>query len=76
MAKQVVSLNPQTSNVIPTDLSSVPKYTMPAETYDALPSTVLAYKKAHRIGRFDPNASDFQQRKIQDAWEEIESKGE
>lgn len=48
---------------------------MPAEKYDALPSTVLAYKKAHHIGRFDPNASDFQQRKIQDAWEEIESKG-
>ena len=48
---------------------------MPAETYEALPSTVLAYKKAHRIGRFDPNASDIQQRKIQDAWEEIESKG-
>lgn len=69
-----MSLNPQASNLIPSDLSSVPKYTMPAETYDALPSTVLAYKKTHHIGRFDPNASEIQQRKIHEAWEEIEGK--
>ena len=57
-------------------MSSVPKYTMPAEAYDALPSTVLAYKKAHHIGRFDPNAPELQKRKIQEAWDEIDNKGE
>ena len=49
---------------------------MPVETYDALPSTVLAYKKAHHIGRFDPNATEIQQQKIREAWEEIEGKSE
>lgn len=49
---------------------------MPVDTYDALPSTVLAYKKAHHIGRFDPNATEVQQRKVREAWEEIESKSE
>ena len=47
---------------------------MPAETYEALPSTVLAYKKTHHIGRFDPNVTENQQQKIQEAWQEIESK--
>lgn len=73
-SKQVVSLNPQGSSLIPSDLSSVPKYTMPAETYDALPSTVRAYKKAHHLGRFDPNAREIRERKIGEAWEEVESK--
>ena len=74
--EQVVSLNPQASNSIPSDLSRVPKYTMPAEAYEALPSTVLAYKKSHHIGRFDPNLTEIQQQKVQVAWEEIKSKSE
>ena len=47
---------------------------MPSETYSALPDTVLAYKKAHHIGRFDPNASGIQKEKVQRTWEEIEHK--
>ena len=49
---------------------------MSAETYEALPSTVLAYKKNHHIGRFDPNVTQIQQQKIQEAWQEIDSKSE
>lgn len=39
-----------------TDLSSVDKYELPAETYESLPNSVLAWKKNQKLGRFDPNA--------------------
>ena len=29
---------------------------MPASTYESLPASVLAWKKANKLGRFDPNA--------------------
>lgn len=35
---------------------AAPKYTMPETTYESLPSSVLAWKKANSLGRFDPNA--------------------
>lgn len=48
---------------------------MPDEVYTKLPSTVLAYKKAHQIGRFDPAAPENQQKKISAMWNEIEERG-
>ena len=48
---------------------------MPTETYSALPDTVLAYKKSHHIGRFDPNAPEIQEKKAREAWKEIREKG-
>lgn len=48
---------------------------MPDEVYTKLPSTVLAYKKAHQIGRFDPAAPENQQKKISAMWDEIEERG-
>ncbi|KAL2007149.1 hypothetical protein VTN00DRAFT_8587 [Thermoascus crustaceus] len=39
-----------------TDLSAVEKYTLPTSTYESLPNSVLAWKKAQKLGRFDPNA--------------------
>ena len=38
------------------DLSSVEKYALPSSTYESLPNSVLAWKKAQKLGRFDPNA--------------------
>lgn len=38
------------------DVSSVEKYTLPTSTYESLPNSVLAWKKAQKLGRFDPNA--------------------
>lgn len=49
---------------------------MPAETYSSLPNTVLAYKRDHRIGRFDPTAPEMQERKVREMWEEVERRGE
>ncbi|KAL8702876.1 MAG: hypothetical protein Q9201_003939 [Fulgogasparrea decipioides] len=57
--------------ILPT--ASVPKYEMPTETYSSLPGTVLAYKKAHQIGRFDPHASEIKEKKVADLWKEIEA---
>ncbi|KAL1846365.1 hypothetical protein Plec18167_007954 [Paecilomyces lecythidis] len=39
-----------------TDLSSVEKYELPDSTYESLPNSVLAWKKAQKLGRFDPKA--------------------
>ncbi|KAL8825121.1 MAG: hypothetical protein Q9191_004600 [Dirinaria sp. TL-2023a] len=67
----VTTLDPQAPNLIPSETSAVPKYTMPVETYSALPNTVLAYKKTHNIGRFDPNGPEIHQKKVQQAWKDI-----
>lgn len=48
---------------------------MPVETYSALPSTVLAYKRDHHIGRFDPAAPEAQERKVREMWAEVERQG-
>lgn len=45
---------------------------MPESTYESLPETVLAYKKTHKIGRFDPAAPDIHERKVKDMWTEVE----
>ncbi|KAL8867245.1 MAG: hypothetical protein Q9174_005787 [Haloplaca sp. 1 TL-2023] len=55
-------------------LSSVPKYEMPTETYSSLPDTVLAYKKTHQIGRFNPHAPDLKQQKLDELWKEVEER--
>lgn len=48
---------------------------MSADTYESLPNSVLAWKKAQKLGRFDPNAPEIEQSKIAASWQEIEDKG-
>ncbi|KAK4698029.1 tubulin-specific chaperone B, partial [Lecanoromycetidae sp. Uapishka_2] len=67
---KVTSITPS-SNALP-PLSSVEKQTMPKEQYETLPDTVLAYKKSHKIGRFDPNAPEILEQKVKAMWKEIE----
>ncbi|KAL8968095.1 MAG: hypothetical protein Q9183_002627 [Haloplaca sp. 2 TL-2023] len=55
-------------------LSSVPKYEMPSETYSSLPDTVLAYKRTHQIGRFNPHAPDLKQQKLAELWKEVDQR--
>lgn len=43
---------------------------MSAETYASLPDTVLAYKKTHQIGRFDPDATENVETKVANLWRE------
>lgn len=48
---------------------------MTDKVYTKLPSTVLAYKKAYQIGRFDPAAPENQEKKISAMWKEMEERG-
>ena len=48
---------------------------MPEATYESLPGSVLAFKKAHKIGRFDPNASEIEKSKADQGWAEVEKRG-
>ncbi|KAL8853371.1 MAG: hypothetical protein Q9221_001847 [Calogaya cf. arnoldii] len=68
----VASTDPASSTIIPPS-SSVPKYEMPVETYSSLPDTVLAYKKSHHIGRFDPHAPESKEQKVAEMWREIDA---
>ncbi|CAP80152.1 Pc12g05250 [Penicillium rubens Wisconsin 54-1255] len=53
---EVNDSRPQTMRANFTDLSSVEKYVLPTETYEARSDSVLAWKKNQKLGRFDPNA--------------------
>ncbi|CAG8029403.1 unnamed protein product [Penicillium nalgiovense] len=53
---EVNDSRPQTMRANFTDLSSVDKYVLPTETYEARSDSVLAWKKNQKLGRFDPNA--------------------
>ncbi|KAI9669908.1 MAG: hypothetical protein M1831_006944 [Alyxoria varia] len=41
--------------------ADVPKYSMPADEYSNLSSSVLAYKRENKLGRFDPNLPSTQE---------------
>ncbi|KZF20707.1 hypothetical protein L228DRAFT_249498 [Xylona heveae TC161] len=58
-----------------TDLSSVEKYEMPEDEYSKLSNTVLAYKKANKLGRFDPNASQLEAERAAEQDKIISDKG-
>lgn len=47
---------------------------MPTSTYETLPSTVLAWKKANKLGRFDPSATEMERKKVEEAWREVEAR--
>lgn len=48
---------------------------MPAAEYETRTDSVLAWKKAQKLGRFDPNAPSIEQQKILASEREIEERG-
>jgi len=48
---------------------------MPAAEYETRTDSVLAWKKAQRLGRFDPDAPSIEQQKILASEREIEERG-
>jgi tubulin-specific chaperone B len=52
---QVHDTRPPSARLNLSDVSSVEKYELPTSTYESLPNSVLAWKKAQKLGRFDPN---------------------
>jgi tubulin-folding cofactor B len=57
------------------DVSSVPKYVMPESEYEARKDSVLAWKKAQKLGRFDPNTPDVEEQKIRQLERDVEERG-
>ena len=57
------------------DLSAVDKYEMPAAEYESRTDSVLAWKKAQKLGRFNPNAPTIEQQKILASEREVEERG-
>lgn len=58
-----------------TDTSGVDKYIMPEEEYEKKSDSVLAWKKAQKLGRFDPNAPDHEKAKIASLEQELSQRG-
>lgn len=48
---------------------------MPAEEYENRTDSVLAWKKAQKLGRFDPNAPEVEQQKIRALEREVDERG-
>lgn len=47
-----------------TDVSAVEKFVMPDEEYEKKTDSVLAWKRAQKLGRFDPNAPNMEQNRV------------
>ncbi|TKX19493.1 cell polarity protein alp11 [Elsinoe australis] len=58
-----------------TDVSAVPKYEMPKDEYENRTDSVLAWKKAQKLGRFDPSAPGIEEQKIRAVNREVEERG-
>ncbi|KAG0648075.1 Altered polarity 11 [Hyphodiscus hymeniophilus] len=58
-----------------TDASLVAKYELPPSEYEKRDDSVLAWKKAKKLGRFDPDAPSLEQAKLQAYETEIKNKG-
>ncbi|KAG6005342.1 hypothetical protein E4U21_000257 [Claviceps maximensis] len=58
-----------------TDTSGVDKYVMPAEEYEKKSDSVLAWKKAQKLGRFDPNAPNQEKAKLDALEQEVRQRG-
>jgi len=57
------------------DLSGVEKYVMPEDEYAKKTDSVLAWKKAQKLGRFDPAAPSQEQARLEALEHEIQQRG-
>ncbi|KAK5122702.1 hypothetical protein LTR85_003617 [Meristemomyces frigidus] len=73
--QQVTDTRPPGARTNYTDVSTVEKYEMPADEYESRTDSVLAWKKAQKLGRFDPNAPSIEQQKIDASYREVEERG-
>ena len=48
---------------------------MPSTEYETRTDSVLAWKKAQKLGRFDPDAPSIEQQKIRAIEREVEERG-
>ena len=57
-----------------TDVSAAAKYEMGAAAYAERPDSVLAWKKARKLGRFDPAAPDAEQQRVRHLEREVDER--
>lgn len=74
-AKQVDDTRPAAARTDFSDVSAVEKYVMPADEYETRSDSVLAWKKAQKLGRFDPNAPSIEDQKVKALEREVEERG-
>lgn len=58
-----------------TDVSAVAKYEMPREDYESRSDSVLAWKRANKLGRFDPEAPNVLEKQIVELEREVVDAG-
>ncbi|KAK3343762.1 CAP Gly-rich domain-containing protein [Lasiosphaeria hispida] len=71
----IVDTRPPSARPNFSSAADVEKYVMPEEEYEKKSDSVLAWKKAQKLGRFDPNAPSHEQAKIVAIAQEIEARG-
>lgn len=72
---QITDLRPAAARPNLHDTSNVEKYVMPEEEYAQKTDSVLAWKKAQKLGRFDPEAPSIEAAKIAALEREIRERG-
>ncbi|KAK2590087.1 hypothetical protein QQS21_012233 [Conoideocrella luteorostrata] len=58
-----------------TDTSGVDKYVMPEQEYEKKTDSVLAWKKAQKLGRFDPSAPSLEKARLEALEQEVRQRG-
>ncbi|KAM0564521.1 hypothetical protein ACHAPJ_000735 [Fusarium lateritium] len=71
----VIDTRPAASRINLNDTSGVDKYVMPEEEYEKKSDSVLAWKKAQKLGRFDPDAPSHEQAKLDALGREVATRG-
>lgn len=72
---QVQDTRPPAARPNYTDTSAVDKYVMPEDEYAKKTDSVLAWKKAQKLGRFDPDAPAHEAARAEAVAREVERKG-
>ncbi|PHH70295.1 hypothetical protein CDD82_7221 [Ophiocordyceps australis] len=65
VVRQVQDRRPPGARLNLNDASGVDKYVMPEEEYEKKSDSVLAWKKAQKLGRFDPDAPRHEQARLE-----------
>ncbi|KAI0113740.1 CAP Gly-rich domain-containing protein [Nemania sp. FL0031] len=72
---QIIDTRPAGARLNFNDTSGVEKYVMPVDEYEKKTDSVLAWKKAEKLGRFNPDAPSLEKAKIDANEQEIKSRG-
>ncbi len=72
---KIIDTRPPGARLNFNDTSGVEKYVMPVEEYERKMDSVLAWKKAEKLGRFNPDAPSLEKAKIDANEHEIKSRG-